>query len=618
MISLRLQRGDKSFAQQLTYHAGTHTFEGQLYIPHVELWWPHTHGEPCLYRATLQINSAGVDAVVETVLDLGAIGFRTVSLKTQDDSFVIEVNGAPVFCRGAVWTPLDPVSLRSSPEQCQAAVAQVRLAGMNMLRVAGTMVYEEPHFFDACDAQGILVWQDFMFANMDYPSADESFMDSIALEVSQQLKMLRNRPCLTVLCGNSEVEQQSAMWGAPGDVWCPSLFTNVIAQFCAQYAPSVPYWPSSAHGGTFPHQANAGTSSYYGVGAYLRPLEDARHSGVKFATECLAFANVPGTSTIQRMPGGMATRVHDASWKARSPRDLNAGWDFDDVRDHYFERLFQTNSRQLRRCDHDRYLTWSRMASGEVMAASMAEWRRPASGCKGAMVLFLRDLWAGAGWGLVDDKGQPKACYHYLKRALQPCTVLLTDEGVNGLWIHLLNEQPRDESVVLELTAWQGGDVQVAQGCKALTLPARSAQSVSALDFLGAYFDLTHACQFGPQLCDAVVVSLKGANGLSADAFYFVGGLKTTQEPDVGLCAQATLVDQHTAVVAVKTKRFAHGVHFDVPGFQADDDFFHLSPECETRVTLRSTSPQAFSGQVIAANSMRQATIELLQSNHTQ
>ncbi len=618
VISLLLERGHQKFSQQLTHDVKGQLFEGELHIPDVDLWWPHTHGEPCLYRATLQIQSAGADAAVDEAVDLGAIGFRSVSLKTQGGSFSIEVNGTPIFCRGAVWTPLDPVSLRSSPLQSSAAVDQARVAGMNMLRVAGTMAYEEAHFYDACDAHGILVWQDFMFSNMDYPAADASFTDSVAMEVRQQLQVLRNRPCLAVLCGNSEVEQQAAMWGAPRDVWHPALFEQVIAHLCAEHAPGVPYWPSSAHGGSFPHQANVGTSSYYGVGAYMRPLEDARHAEVKFSTECLAFANVPSADTLKRMPAGLATRAHDAGWKARSPRDLNAGWDFDDVRDHYFERLFQTDSRQLRRSDHDRYLTLSRMVSGEVMAASMAEWRRPASSCKGALVLFLRDLWPGAGWGLIDDAGQPKACYHALKRVQQPCTVLLTDEGVNGLWIHLHNEQSHDQSVELELSAWLGGDVRVAHGRKALTLPARSAQSLSALDLLDAYFDLTHACQFGPRVCDAVVVSMKGVCGLSEQAVYFCGGLHSHQEPDVGLSAQATLLDPYTAVVTVKTQRFAHGVHFDVPGCQAEDDFFHLPPETEIRVTLRSTGQHDFYGQVLAVNSMQSATIELLKSHSIQ
>jgi len=114
-----------------------------------------------------------------------------------------------------------------------------------------------------------------------------------------------------------------------------------------------------------------------------------------------SFANVPAEDAIRRMPGGLAIKAHHAAWKARSPRDLGAGWDFDDVRDHYLALIFGVDPVKLRYADHDRYLTLSRAATGETMAAAFAEWRRPGSGCRGAIVLFFARSLGGRGLGTI-------------------------------------------------------------------------------------------------------------------------------------------------------------------------------------------------------------------------
>jgi beta-mannosidase len=604
---LQLARGGQVFTQALKLDSDRRAWVGVLRLASPALWWPHTHGEPALYQASVRWGTH-VDAPLTA---LGALGFRRIELKTQGGEFSISVNGVPVFCRGAVWTPLDPVSLRASAAQCASAVAQARAAGMNMLRIAGTMVYEEDSFYAACDAQGVLVWQDFMFASMDYPFADAGFEASALQEARQALLRLQGRPCLALLCGNSEVAQQAAMWGASHEAGQPAFFTDVLARLCAALAPGTAYWPSSAHGGAFAFQASAGSSAYYGVGAYLRPLDDARRAQLRFASECLAFANVPSELALARMPGGLATRACDAHWKARSPRDLLAGWDFDDVRDHYLETIFQIDTRQLRRTDHARYLNLSRLASGEAMAASMAEWRRPGSPCGGALVLYLRDLWAGAGWGLLDETGQPKACWHYLRRVQQPMAVLLSDEGVNGLWLHLLNEHADSELVTLELSAWRDGEVRVAHAQQALTLAPRSAQSLCSLTLLGHFSDLTHAYQFGPAVCDTVVASLRNAQGLISQAFYFLDSARRTQTADVGLRVSLRWLDAQHAELSLHSTHVAYGVHLEVPGFLAEDDFFHLSPCTPRCIRLRSQRPQALSGWVHAVNARHSAHIAL-------
>lgn len=609
-VHLQLERQGRVHVQPLECGGNPQNFSGELRIEQVDKWWPHTHGEPALYKTTVVIRLK--QTAKPMTIDTGQVGFRDLTLDTMDDGFTLNVNGVKIFCRGAVWTPLDPISLRSSPEACRIAIVQARTAGMNMLRVAGTMVYEEDHFYRLCEEEGMLVWQEFMFANMDYPAHDKDFMASVELEVCQQLKRLKSCACIAVFCGNSEVAQQAAMWGAPRDFWHGEMFEKTLAELCARHAPGIPYWPSSTHGGSFPHQANAGTASYYGVGAYLRPLEDARRAEVKFATECLAFANIPAASAIERMPGGHAIRVHHAQWKARSPRDLGAGWDFDDVRDHYLRVIFNTDPVALRSADHDLYLTLGRMTTGEVMAATFSEWRRPASSCQGAIVLFLRDLWAGAGWGLVDDAGVPKACYYYLKRVLQPVSVILSDEGVSGLFVHLLNERVDDRHVELELSAWRQGDVRVASGKTSFVVPARGSKSLSSLDVLEHFIDLTHTYKFGPMACDAVAATLSDPDGkLIARAFHFPGGLAAQAETDVGLSARATRLSDQTAELVVTSKRFAQGIYFDVPGFLADDDYFHLPPECEMRVILRANGAQVLRGWVHAANSQKSVRIEM-------
>jgi beta-mannosidase len=612
---LQLTRGARVSTHPLACAAGNAAdaeyFSGELQIDDVELWWPHTHGEPALYHASLQIRPAGAEQ--DIALDLGQVGFRTMALDTTGGNFSLSVNGVPIFCRGACWTPLDPVTLRASAADTHAAIAQARTAGMNMLRIAGTMVYEDGRFFDACDELGILVWQDFMFANMDYPADDPAFAESVSVEVRQQLQRIQPHACAAVLCGNSEVEQQAAMWGAPRDAWQSPLFGETLARLCAEIVPDVPYWPSSAHGGSFPHQASQGSTSYYGVGAYLRTLDDARSSELKFATECLAFANVPGPSALERMPGGLATRVHHPGWKARSPRDLGAGWDFDDVRDHYLDSFFKTHPPKLRYSDHDKYLTLSRIVTGEVMAASFAQWRRPASVCGGALVLFLRDLWAGAGWGLVDDAGVPKACYHYVRRTLQPLAVLLSDEGVNGLFVHVINERAEPRQLELELTAWRDGDVLVTTGKKNLNMPAHSAQTLASLDLFEHFMDLTHAYRFGPMICDVIIATLRDIHGSQlAQTFFFPGDGGIRPDPDAGLSAQARMLDDHTAEVTVRTKRLAQAVHFDVHGFEASDEYFHMAPHSEVCVTLRASRQLSFAGFVHTINSSQGVRIELL------
>ena len=80
---------------------------------------------------------------------------------------------------------------------------------------------------------------------------------------------------------------------------------------------------------------------------------------------------------------------------------------------------------------------------------------------------------------------------------------------------------------------------------------------------------------------------------------------------DVGLQASVRWLDDQHAELNLSSTHVARGVHLEVPGFVADDDFFHLSPCTPRCISLRSQRPQPLSGWVHAINVRHSAAIAL-------
>ena len=564
---------------------GSYLIEGQARLPNVPVWWPHTHGDPVLHAVTVAVETSDG----EQRFDFGKTGFRRMELHCEGDDFALRVNGVPVFCRGACWTTTDILNLVGSEAETRQALLLAKEAGMNMLRVGGTMFYEADHFYALCDELGILLWHDWMFANMDYPADDAGFVASVEAEARQFLNRTQLSPCLALLCGNSEIEQQAAMLGLEKPLWRNRLFAEVLPGIGTQLRPDVPYWPSSPAGGVLPFQVDSGAAHYFGVGAYMQPLTDARRCGVRFTSECLAFANVPETETIESVVGEGQSPLHHPAWKARVPRDSGPGWDFDDVRDHYLAELFKVEPMRLRYADMDRYLALSRVVSGEVMASAFGEWRRNGSSCAGGIVWFLRDLWPGAGWGVVDSLGNPKAAWHYLKRAFAPVALFITNEGVNGLALHAVNDTAQPISARIVLTLYRHGEKAVAEGAQEIVIPAHGSLQIRGDALFGHFLDTTYSYRFGPpghDIAHAVLSDTVTGQLLGSDFFFPLGHAFVVQ-PTLGLEAETRAVGDGSYQVTVRSQRFAQAVSIEAPGYRATHNYFHLSPGGAQSLHLR-------------------------------
>ena len=375
-----------------------------------------------------------------------------------------------------------------------------------------------------------------------------------------------------VLCGGSEVFQQASMLGLAVPTPGSDEFSPTLPKTCATVAPLTASVANSPTDGALPFAANEGISHYYGVGAYLRPLEDARRANVRFTTECLAFRERT-RSEHDRADGARRPHHRAASRPVETPRAARSrrGWDFDDIRDHYFRLLFDLEPAEVRYTDVERYFAMSRVVSGEVMARTMAEWRRKGSECAGALVWMHRDLWPGAGWGIVDSTGLAKAAYWYLARACAPVALLLTDEGVNGLALHAVNDGPTAIDAELTVTLWNGKTI-AAEGVKTLALPSRSASIQSADAIIGRFTDIGYTYRFGPPGHNLVVATLRDratGNPIS-ESIHFPGGLRTLPS-DPSMTAEATQTGPREWVVSLDCESAAVAVAVDINGFVPSD-----------------------------------------------
>ena len=285
--------------------------------------------------------------------------------------------------------------------------------------------------------------------------------------------------------------------------------------------------------------------------------------------------------------GGGPVMLHDPRWKERVPRDTGAGWDFEDVRDHYLGEFFGVDPVKLRSFDMDRYLRLSRVVTGEMMAQVFAEWRGCHSHNRGGLVWFFKDLWPGAGWAIIDSLGIPKAAYYYLKRSWQSLQIGITDEGLDGLHLHVVNETAAAFAGAVELLLLKDDHVVVARKEVACAIPPRSQRMFESDAILDGFYDAAYVYRFGPPKHDLAIATLYDQERrVISEGFHFVHAREPAFRDTVSLELEAEARGEGRYQVWMKTDRFLRNVSFDAKGFLPSDNYFHLVPGREKLVEL--------------------------------
>jgi beta-mannosidase len=252
-----------------------------------------------------------------------------------------------------------------------------------------------------------------------------------------------------------------------------------------------------------------------------------------------------------------------------------------------------------------------------VMSYVFAEWRRQRSTCHGALVWFCRDLWPGAGWGVIDSTGYPKAAYYYLKRVLLPQACFFSDEGLNGLYLHIINDMEMPISTEVLLSLYRFPEILMATVTKEFPLSSHEEKEIHVDGLFEGFKDLTYAYRFGScshNVIVATVIYRKGANSLPirSEAFYFPQGLPTARDTDIGLSAQATLYLDGTYELHVHTEKFAQSIAIRAEHCLPEDNYFHLQPGGERTVLLYPREQfSIFRCSISALNTYQEVEIEI-------
>ena len=426
-----------------------------LEVPNPQLWWPIGYGEQPLY--TLQVDLKKDETVLETWRH--RVGLRQVRLHTDVDDigskFVLEINGKPVFCKGANWIPDDCFVTRVTPARYRERITQALDTNMNMLRIWGGGIYEQRAFYETCDEVGIMVWQDFPFACALYPE-EEPFASLVEAEARYQIARLSKHPSLVLWNGNNENLWGYFDWARDGKTWLEwtrgrtwgaGFYFELLPKLVAELDPSRPYAPGSPFSGSLdlhPGSDSYGTTHIWDVWNVLDYV-NYRTYIPRFASE-FGFQGPPDFATLlESIPEGERDADSPAMLHHQKAEDgndkLTRGLErhfalpesFDDW--HFLMQLNQARAVQLG-------VEWFRAHSGR---------------CMGTLYWQLNDCWPVTSWAAVDGYGRKKLLWYATQHFYADRLLTVQPHG-DALFVHLVNDtdEPWETAVKVQRRAFSG------------------------------------------------------------------------------------------------------------------------------------------------------------------
>ncbi|CAG9890411.1 Beta-mannosidase [Bacteroides ovatus] len=582
---------EKSISQAITLQPGINHVSIPSEVASPVRWMPNGWGKPALYDFSAQIIVE--DKVVAE--QSHRIGLRTVRLVNEKDkdgeSFYFEVNGVPMFAKGANYIPQDALLTNVTTERYQTLFRDIREANMNVIRVWGGGTYEDDRFYDLADENGILVWQDFMFACTPYPS-DPTFLKRVEAEACYNIRRLRNHASLAMWCGNNEILEALKYWGFDKN-FPPEIYQEMFRGYDKLFHQLLPAKVKELDADRFyihssPYFANWGRPESWGIGDShnwevwygQKTFESLDTDLPRFMSE-FGFQSFPEMKTISTFAAPEDYQIESEVMNAHQKSSIgNALICTYMERDYIIPEKFKD------------FVYVGLVLQGQGMRHGLEAHRRNRPYCMGTLYWQLNDSWPVVSWSSIDYYGNWKALHYQAKRAFAPILINPIQQN-DSLNIYLISDCPdTKDHLMLEMkvTDFDGKKQGKPIRLNTLTVPANTSQCVYRIK------PDTWLSPEEQQRCFMQLTLKDKAGNTLAETVYFFRKTKDLLLPETTVSCKIKQKDG-MCELTLFSPALAKDVFIEIPlqGARFSDNFFDLLPG--ERKTVVITSPQIKKGE---------------------
>ncbi len=548
-----------NYSEKIVKQVTSSSLRFKLKIADPNIWWPNGYGKQSLYKATFILqHKDGTASETSTTF-----GIRTVKLSQEKDnegkSFIIEVNGEKIFCKGADWIPSDNFIPRISDSKYERLLMMARDANMNMMRVWGGGIYEQEIFYTLCDTLGLLVWQDFMFACGEYPQTPW-FLKLVKDEAVKAVTRLRNHPSLAVWCGNNECEWLFCAENpnkTADDMTGSVIFREILPMIVKKLDNTRPYWRSSPFGSGFPNDESNGTHHHWNVWSFWKDYKEYENVNARFVSEFgfQAPANIrtweEATLPEDRTPQHPVIEHHNKQVEGQ-------------------ERLFRFQAAHYTvGKNFNDFVYRGQLVQANALKTAVEHWRRRKFNTSGALYWQLNDCWPVSSWAVIDSGLRPKASYFYTKRFFAKQLVSIKKNGskieVWGTNDSLERFKGMLEAKVLSFTGEKYFGIEI----EVLLKPNSSSK----------IFEIPHFPKESMEKYESYIAAHLLSDGyvISENRFFFAEP-KHLRFPKPSFTSKIIEKNEKTYQLRIQTDLFAKDIQIEIDGYDAEfnDNYFDM------------------------------------------